>query len=330
MKIIRWLLSHSFLILLIVIVIYGYMFWGNLLGKDTPAGKAVAYLSSEFVEVEEFVNAVKAKHARLNGDTVSTQSASEAASSETIDTAPPANTVESPEIAAIAESEVVESGAIVHEVAATENAVDIEAANDVSGKQSAEQVNIQQLSVNTSQESAQQAPADVIEPKVDETLIDSQDSKTLNEVQSVAPQVAVAMMDSDVKETFVSPEIERQLKNVDDQGKVLDESQRSGVVRTNWITARKSFYQRNYALSEQNYRAMIAGTEDNFDAYGELGNVYFNQGKKQQAATAYFEAAAILVRKGQIDRARSLVGLLNLLNKEKADELRQLIDTAMS
>ena len=330
MKIIRWLLSHSFLILLIVIVIYGYMFWGNLLGKDTPAGKAVAYLSSEFVEVEEFVNAVKTKHARLNGDTVSTQSASEAASSETIDTTPPANTVESPEIAAIAESEVVESGAIVHEVAATENAVDIEAANDVSGKQSAEQVNIQQLSVNTSQESAQQAPADVIEPKVDETLIDSQDSKTLNEVQSVASQAAVAMMDSDVKETFVSPEIERQLKNVDDQGKVLDESQRSGVVRTNWITARKSFYQRNYALSEQNYRAVIAGTEDNFDAYGELGNVYFNQGKKQQAATAYFEAAAILVRKGQIDRARSLVGLLNLLNKDKADELRQLIDTAMS
>ncbi len=330
MKIIRWLLSHSFLILLIVIVIYGYMFWGNLLGKDTPAGKAVAYLSSEFVEVEEFVNAVKAKHARLNGDTVSTQGASEAASSETIDTAPPANTVESPEIAAIAESEVVESGAIVHEVAATENAVDIEAANDVSGKQSAEQVNIQQLSVNTSQESAQQAPADVIEPKVDETLIDRQDSKTLNEVQSVASQAAVAMMDSDVKETFVSPEIERQLKNVDDQGKVLDESQRSGVVRTNWITARKSFYQRNYALSEQNYRAVIAGTEDNFDAYGELGNVYFNQGKKQQAATAYFEAAAILVRKGQIDRARSLVGLLNLLNKDKADELRQLIDTAMS
>ena len=61
MKIIRWLFSNFFLILLIVIVIYGYMFWGNLTGSDTPAGKAIAYLSTEFVEVEEFINAVKSK-----------------------------------------------------------------------------------------------------------------------------------------------------------------------------------------------------------------------------------------------------------------------------
>ena len=76
MKIIRWLLSHSFLILLIVVVIYGYMFWGNLFGKETPAGKAIAYLSSEFVEVEEFVNAVKAKQAQLSGEKISPQAPS--------------------------------------------------------------------------------------------------------------------------------------------------------------------------------------------------------------------------------------------------------------
>jgi hypothetical protein len=66
MKIIRWLLSHTFLILLIVGVIYGYIYWGNLLGKETPVGKTVAYLSGEFVEVKDFVDAIKAKQARLN------------------------------------------------------------------------------------------------------------------------------------------------------------------------------------------------------------------------------------------------------------------------
>ena len=76
MKIIRWLLSHSLFILLIVAVIYAYMFWGNLLGKDTPAGKAVAYLSNEFVEVEEFVNAVKAKQAQLSEEHSSDQDSS--------------------------------------------------------------------------------------------------------------------------------------------------------------------------------------------------------------------------------------------------------------
>ena len=68
MKIIRWLLSHTFLILLIVAVIYGYMFWGNLAGEDTPAGKAIAYLSDEFVEVESFVEAVKSKQAELDNE----------------------------------------------------------------------------------------------------------------------------------------------------------------------------------------------------------------------------------------------------------------------
>ena len=62
MKIIRWLLSHTFLILLIITVIYGYMFWGNLAGEDTPAGKAIAYLSSEFVEVEEFIADVPSQY----------------------------------------------------------------------------------------------------------------------------------------------------------------------------------------------------------------------------------------------------------------------------
>ena len=86
MKIIRWLLSHSLFILLIVAVIYAYMFWGNLLGKDTPAGKAVAYLSNEFVEVEEFVNAIKAKQAQLSEEKSSDQDSSRSEMAETANT----------------------------------------------------------------------------------------------------------------------------------------------------------------------------------------------------------------------------------------------------
>jgi tetratricopeptide (TPR) repeat protein len=108
---------------------------------------------------------------------------------------------------------------------------------------------------------------------------------------------------------------------------VIDASQASASVKESWVTARKSFYQRNYEKSEQSYQNVIDSTEDNFDAYGELGNVYFNQGKNKQAASAYFEAAAILVRKGQVNRAKSLMGLLRHLDKSKADELQGLIDS---
>jgi len=288
MKILRWLLSHSFLILLIVVVIYGYMFWGNLLGKETPAGKAIAYLSSEFVEVADFVNAVKAKQAQLNAGKTSPQGLSD--SNDVIG------------------SDVTET-AVVDQYTTGQPAINRHATDAQSGRQT--QVNEQQAPVVAMQSTQRELVSDV-------------------PGGSKASAPVATVNGSDIEGTFVSPEIERQLENVNDQGKVVDDSQRSEAVRASWITARRSFYQRKYDLSEQNYRNVIDNTEDNFDAYGELGNVYFNQGKKQQAAAAYFEAAAILIRKGQIDRAKSMVGLLNLLDKGRAVELQKLIDSAVS
>ena len=92
-----------------------------------------------------------------------------------------------------------------------------------------------------------------------------------------------------------------------------------------WVIARKSFYQKKYDLSEKSYRSVIAGTKDNFDAYGELGNVYFNQGKDAQAAEAYLQAATILLVKGDIQRAQSLLQVLQQLDAAKAKQLQRLI-----
>jgi len=148
--------------------------------------------------------------------------------------------------------------------------------------------------------------------------------------KSAVSQTQVAT-DSVPKDTFVSADVSTQLDNVDEhgrlvQGELKQDSQPGGAIRVNWIAARKSFYQRKYDLSEQSYQKVIDSTEDNVDAYGELGNVYFNQGKKEQAASAYFEAATILVRNGQVNRAQSLMGLLRHLDKSKASELQKLID----
>ena len=279
MKIIRWLLSHSFLILLIVAVIYAYMFWGNLAGEDTPAGKAIAYLSNEFVEVEEFVNAVKSKQAELSYDKPSTE--------QTIATVDAASSVDS-------EKQAVQSN-------------NVEINNRNSAQRSIQQQSIEQRSIESQPVTAINNVA----------LRQYQEKNTTNNTPPT-------------KDIFVSPEVEKQLNTVNDHGKVVSGSQQSSEVKENWITARKAFYQRKYALSEQNYQKVIDNTEDNVDAYGELGNVYFNQGKKEQAASAYFEAAAILVRKGQVNRARSLMGLLRHLDKSKAGELQKLIDSTAS
>jgi tetratricopeptide (TPR) repeat protein len=280
MKIIRWLLSHTFLILLIVAVIYGYMFWGNLVGEDTPAGKAIAYLSDEFVEVESFVDAVKSKQAEL---------ASERAPAE--------------EPVALAEPEVPAEPTVATNV---------------------EQRAITQQPVSISY-SHNQMPVKQSTMGAIDTESDRQNTaSTVN-----APMPPATAMNT-TGEKFIPPEIEKQLSNVDESGKVIDASNTSNSVKDSWITARKSFYQRDYDKSIQSYQDVIDNTEDNFDAYGELGNVYFNQGKKQQAASAYFEAAAILIKKGQVNRAQSLMGLLRHLDKTKADELQALIESAQS
>jgi tetratricopeptide (TPR) repeat protein len=285
MKIIRWLLSHTFLILLIVAVIYGYMFWGNLAGEDTPAGKAIAYLSDEFVEVESFVDAVKSKQAELaNERSPAEQPVSQA----------------EPELSA-----------------------------EQSNTRNAEQQAIVQQPVNISYSHNQQ-PVKQSSMAVSDTNAGSKGTQVTASAPNSPPAAMIATAGDASEEKFIPAEIEKQLSNVDEQGKVIDPSQASISVKESWITARKSFYQRDYEKSIQSYQDVIDNTEDNFDAYGELGNVYFNQGKKQQAASAYFEAAAILIKKGQVNRARSLMGLLRHLDKAKAEELQALIESARS
>ena len=343
MKIIRWFFSHTFLILLIVAVIYGYMFWGNLAGNDTPVGKALAYLSNEYEEVGEFVAAIKAKQEKL-----SQQEPSAVQSPATRQPFPEYNvsevteSVDSGTATQLAETQVTETQAVeqitennnyaapVADSSSNASAAINDRSEAISENKDIEQ---QQISVAYSQNNTavKQNAAGIIEAfvePVDEVVANNARSKgEPGKTQFISDRVNA---DAATKETFVSTEIEKQLDNVDKSGRLIDDSQQGDSIRTGWIAARKSFYQRKYDESEQNYRYVIDNTEDNFDAYGELGNVYFNQGKNEQAASAYFEAAAILIRQGQVNRARSLMGLLRHLDKSKASELQKLLDSIVS
>ncbi len=348
MKIIRWFFSHTFLILLIVAVIYGYMFWGNLAGNDTPVGKALAYLSNEYEEVGEFVAAIKAKQEKLSQQEPSAVQSPAAhqpfpeynvsALTESVASGTATQLAETQ----VAEIQVTETQAVEQ---ITENNNYAAPVADSSSNASAgindrseaisvnKDVELQQVSVANSQNNTtvkQNAAGNIeaVVEAVDEVVAKNIRSKAvLSKTQFISDSVNA---DAATKETFVSTEIEKQLDNVDKSGRLIDDSQQGEPIRTGWIAARKSFYQRKYDESEQNYRYVIDNTEDNFDAYGELGNVYFNQGKNEQAASAYFEAAAILIRQGQVNRARSLMGFLHHLDKSKASELQKLLDSLVS
>ncbi|MDX1697932.1 MAG: hypothetical protein R3308_06560 [Thiohalobacterales bacterium] len=89
--------------------------------------------------------------------------------------------------------------------------------------------------------------------------------------------------------------------------------------------AREAYWLRDYAVAEQNYRAMIDLDPGNPDGYGELGNMYFSQGKWDLASAAYFEAGKRLADEGQLEQARQLVDVLRGLQGPQAGELEQYV-----
>jgi hypothetical protein len=340
MKIIRWLLSHSLFILLIVAVIYAYMFWGNLFGKDTPAGKAVAYLSEEFVEVKNFVDAVKAKQAEKSETVSSAQASSrenaadgaeagievQAAVVEEVTAENPAEMGQTVEQTVVAQPPAAIAVTAVEQQPAVEVQKGIPAvqqpAKDTTASNGSKDEPVQLAAQMSNTEFAKNPRSD--------SASNTQAAAADANKATAANTLALAPANVYTGKKFVPVEVEKQLSNVDDHGEVINVSQPTGAIREKWITAREAFYQRNYELSEKSYHEVIDSTKNNFDAYGELGNVYFNQGKNKQAADAYFEAAAILINKGQVRRARSLMGLLRHLDDAKASELQQLIDAAQS
>ncbi|NNJ94813.1 MAG: hypothetical protein HKP57_08735 [Halobacteria archaeon] len=89
--------------------------------------------------------------------------------------------------------------------------------------------------------------------------------------------------------------------------------------------AREAYWLRDYATAEQKYQAMIELDPNNPDGYGELGNMYFSQGKWDLASASYFEAGKRLADEGLLTEAQQLVDVLKGLQGPQADELAQYI-----
>jgi hypothetical protein len=92
--------------------------------------------------------------------------------------------------------------------------------------------------------------------------------------------------------------------------------------------AREAYWLRDYDTAEVKYQALTGLEPDNPDGYGELGNMYFSQGKWDQAATAYYQAGVRLVGQGLLTQAEELLSVIRGLNGANADELEQKITDA--
>ena len=88
------------------------------------------------------------------------------------------------------------------------------------------------------------------------------------------------------------------------------------------IHARNAFWHGDMEEAEKAYRELTEHEELAMDAYGELGNVYYAQGKWQEAGKAYYETAVRLIELKQPYQVNYLLRVIQGLDSESAEKLR--------
>lgn len=286
MKLIRWLFSNIILIAFVLALTYAYVYWDNLTGEDTPAGKAIAYLSVEYDEVREFLDSYD------YGDDQ-------------------ASVVAEPEPVA----EATETTSVPQMMPPPRPQV----------RPPAQQQPVPPRAMAPQPPASQQPPS----PQVPPTAMMQQPPPGQQAARPQAPPQAM-MQEPPAPQPMPPPVMPAREPMTAGPSEATATAKPASSTRELWISAREEYHRGNIEGSISNYQQVIANSTDNYDAYGELGNVYLSRGKYREAASAYFEAASILVKLGQTGRARSLLPMLERLDRNKAEELQQLINTASS
>ena len=159
-----------------------------------------------------------------------------------------------------------------------------------------------------------------------------EDADQLDQAIVVGEMAAPASVDVVLAEPESAPQPDSKVTIVSRVDKAAIESQlpveAAIPIGDLWKQARDSFHYRDYETSIESYKQLIARTQDNFDAYEELGDVYKYYGMNKEAAAAYYGAATILVRLGRIDHAADFMKPLTLTDAVKARSLLDLIKAA--
>jgi len=140
-------------------------------------------------------------------------------------------------------------------------------------------------------------------------------------VKSEKPTEIVAVeQDKTVVETKVVPNpVEDDVATLPVEVKDSDASSERDIL----ISARNAFNQGEINKSEILYIELTQLEQDNPDAFGELGNVYYSQGKWEQAGQAYYDAADRLMADGNYEQVTYLQQVIKGLSPEYAEKLSQ-------
>jgi tetratricopeptide (TPR) repeat protein len=144
-------------------------------------------------------------------------------------------------------------------------------------------------------------------------------------VKEVLPLDSKEVVESDVDSLSVDSNGKKNVDSDEDNAVVSNDAAGSDVRRLLFM-ARQTFWSGNPNGSEKLYLDLVGIEDSDPDVYGELGNVYYAQGKWKQAGKAYYEAAIRLLELKRNDQVGYLLRVIQGLDAESAEKLRNKLE----
>lgn len=87
--------------------------------------------------------------------------------------------------------------------------------------------------------------------------------------------------------------------------------------------ARSAYWAHDLDTAERLYRQLASVTPDDADPLGELGNLYYSEGRWNDAATAYADVVQRLLAQGDTERGEYVLTVIDGLDPVRAEKLRK-------
>ena len=126
-------------------------------------------------------------------------------------------------------------------------------------------------------------------------------------------------------------------KSVTEDVVIINSEQDNKEIKTNvhltadakqmFYMARQTYWRGDALGAEKLYLKLADVEDDNPDIYGELGNVYYAQGKWDAAGKAYYEAAIRLLALNRNNQVNYLLRVIQGLDSDSAEKLKQKISS---
>lgn len=93
-------------------------------------------------------------------------------------------------------------------------------------------------------------------------------------------------------------------------------------IQSRLADARQAYWSRDLETAEALYKSLVADTPTNADIKGELGNLYYGMRRMNEAAQMYHQTGLQLIADGNTRQIMPLIGVLQSIAPDKADDLR--------